>query len=659
MKERIEYLVNILNEANVEYYINDNPTLTDNEYDSLMDELIKLESEYPTLILPNSPTQNVGTEVISEFQKVRHKIPMFSLADVFNLDEVRAFDKRVTKEVGNCNYVCELKIDGLAVSITYEDGKFIKGATRGDGVVGEDITHNVKTIECLPKKLNDSVDCEVRGEIYMSKDVFGTLNEKRQRESLPLFQNPRNAAAGSIRQLDSKIAKERKLKTFLYHLPNSECKTHYESIEYIKSLGLPTNPNIKLCKDIKEVEDYIAYWTQERPNLPYEIDGIVIKVNELELQQKLGSTAKYPRWAVAYKFPAEEVITRLNDIIFTVGRTGQITPNAVLEPVKLAGSTIRRATLHNAEYVLSKDLKIGDYVSIRKAGDVIPEVIAPVLSRRTSDVKDFKMIDNCPICNATLVKSASQIDSICPNNMCPARKIEGLIHFVSRNAMNIDGLGERIIEDFYNLKLIESIPDIYRLESKKKELIELEGFGNKSIENLLNSIESSKKNSLERLIFGLGISGIGAKNAKILAKKYLTIDDLKNASEDELKSIRDIGNVLAHNIVTYFEADESLALIEDLKSLNVNMNYIAEDQNINPLIEGKKIVITGTFSFIKRDELKKYIENNGGISIDSVSKNTDMVFVGKDAGSKLDKALSLGVTTLDEDQVKEIMNLGS
>src|SRR5574344_1142202 len=449
IKDRIKYLVDFLNEANVEYYVNDNPTLTDNEFDSLMDELIKLENNYPEYKLTNSPTSKVGSSVISEFKKVTHPTPMFSLADVFNIDEVREFDERIRKEIDNPEYVCELKMDGLAVSLLYENGEFVRASTRGDGVIGEDITLNVKTIKKLPLTLKKKIDLEVRGEIYMDIDVFNKLNEERKLNNLPLFQNPRNAAAGSIRQLDSSITKSRNLSILLYHLPNTTLSTQFDTLNLLKECGLPINQNNKLCHNINEIIDFIEYWKDHRADLAYPIDGIVIKLNDIKKQRILGSTAKYPRWAVAYKFPAEEVITRLDDIICTVGRTGQITPNAVLEPVKVAGSTIRRATLHNKEFIKERDLRIGDYVIIRKAGDVIPEVVSPVIGRRNKDVTTYEMIKKCPICGANLIESTTKIDMLCPNIHCPARNVNALIHYISKEAMDIIGLGENTMEDFY------------------------------------------------------------------------------------------------------------------------------------------------------------------------------------------------------------------
>lgn len=648
VESRMAYLIDVLNKANVEYYVNDNPTLSDNEYDSLMDELIKLEEKYPQLKQSNSPTTKVGNEVIAAFNKVTHPTPMFSLADVFNEDEVRDFDAKVCKEVSNPEYVCELKMDGLAVSLIYKDGKFVSAATRGNGVIGEDITHNVRTIKKLPLTLHKKVDLEVRGEIYMNKKVFNELNEKRKQENLNLFQNPRNAAAGSIRQLDSSITKERQLDIVLYHLPNTTLKKHSETIELLKECGLPTNPNNKICKNIDEIMDYIHYWTKHRPELPYEIDGIVIKVNDLAMQKTLGYTVKYPKWAVAYKFPAETVITRLDDIVCTVGRTGQITPNAVLEPIKVAGSTIRRATLHNYQYISDKDLRIGDYVYLHKAGDVIPEVVGPVKERRVNELEPYVMIDKCPICGAKLEESASKIDLYCPNEHCSARKVNSLIHFISRGCMNIDGLGESIVEDFYNMGIIKDITDIYKLKDKKEELIELEGFGSKSVSNLLISIENSKNNSLENLLNGLGINGIGAKTAKILAKKYETMDNLMNASSEELEQIKDIGSTLSNNISNYFDNPKNRILIHELKDIGINMEYKGEKIIQDEAFTNKKFVLTGTISFLSRDELKKIIEDRGGEVSGSVSKKTDVVIAGESPGSKYDKAKALNIPIWDE-----------
>ena len=522
-KERMNYLIKILSGASYDYYVLDDPKITDQEYDAAYRELENIEKLHPDWIVDTSPTRKVGGEVIDEFKKVEHTIPMLSLGDVFNEDEIIEFLQRIENSGVHSNYVCELKIDGLSVSLQYEKGILVRGATRGNGVIGEDITHNVKTIKSIPLKLKQPLDIEVRGEIYMSKATLEKINKERISKGEKPLQNPRNAAAGSIRQLDSKIAAQRNLDAFLYHLPNPEdfgIKTHHEALEFMKSLGFKINPNNRIVKNISEVMAYIHEKGEIRKELPYDIDGVVIKVDNLKDQQTLGFTARTPRWAIAYKFPAEEVLTKLNDILFTVGRTGKITPNAILDPVQLMGSTISRATLHNEDYVLKKGLMILDTVSIRKAGDVIPEVVEAKTERRTGKEISFKMINNCPICETRLIKKEGEVDYYCPNPNCPARHIESFIHFVSRPAMNIDGLGDRLMEDLYNFKFISTIPDIYRLSSKKDDLTKLEGYGEKSVTNLLNAIENSKSNSLELLIFGLGIKNVGKEKAKILAKTY-------------------------------------------------------------------------------------------------------------------------------------------
>lgn len=654
IEKRYNELIEIINKLNYEYYTLDKPSVSDQEYDRYIQELTKIELENPNIVRSDSPSVRVGGKVLDEFTKVNHEIPMLSLGNVFNEDELIKFDERIKKEVSNPSYVCELKIDGLSVSLKYENGRFVRGATRGDGTIGEDITHNVKTIKSIPLKLNEDIDIEIRGEIFMSKDVFNKLNEEREKNNEELFQNPRNAAAGSIRQLDSKIAAKRNLDAFLYHLPNAleyGINTHYNALEYIKKLGLKINPNIKRVKNINEVIDYISYWTEKREELPYEIDGIVIKLDNLNDQQKLGFTAKYPKWATAYKFPALEVLTKLTDIIFTVGRTGQVTPNAVLEPVRVAGSTIRRATLHNEDYVIGKGLKIGDIVSIRKAGDVIPEVVEPIIDRRTGEEKDFIMIHNCPICNSKLVKKEDQADYFCLNKECPARHIEGLIHFVSRDAMNIDGLGERIIEDFYNMGYIRNFTDIYKLSDKKEELMELEGFGEKSVNNLLVAIEDSKNNSLEKLLFALGIRQVGSKTAKLLAQKFNSLDNLMSASYDTLNDIKDIGGIIAQNIIDYFKNDGNVKIISELKEIGVNTKYLGKTDivNTNDNVFGKTFVLTGTLEKYTRDELKEILENLGGKVTGSVSKKTDVIIVGKDPGSKYDKAKELNIEIWNEE----------
>lgn len=650
MKERMEELAQILNEANHNYHVLDKPTITDQEYDKYLRELIELENMYPEYKDINSPTSKVGGEVIESFNKVRHEVPMLSLSNVFNEDEIRRFDERVKKEVENPKYVCELKIDGLSMSLLYKNGELLRGATRGDGVIGEDITNNVKTIKSIPLKLKDNIDIEIRGEIYMSKKTFDRINEEKKKNNEELFANPRNAAAGSVRQLDSKISAKRGLECFLYHLPNAErfdIKTHYNALEYIKSLGFIVNSNIKLVNNIEELMDYVNYWTINRNNLPYEIDGIVIKVDSLSDQKTLGYTTKYPKWATAYKFPATLVLTKLKDIKFTVGRTGQVTPNAILEPVLLMGSTISKTTLHNEDYVKELGLKIGDIVAIKKAGDVIPEVVNVELSRRTGNEIPFKMITNCPICGSKLERKEEQSAYYCTNNNCDAKTIEKLIHFTERNAMNINGFGDSIVEDFYNMGYLKNIDDFYNLKNNKKELMELEGFGEKSINNLLDEIEISKNNSLERLLFGLGIRHVGFKTAKILAKKYKTMDNLMLASYEELVDIKDVGEVIALSIKEYFKDNEEL--ISKLKNHGLNFNYIETNARDNTLISGKKFVLTGTLSSITRDEAKERIEELNGEVTESVSSKTDVVVVGENPGSKYDKALKLNIEIWNEE----------
>lgn len=657
MKERIDELNEILNKAAYEYYTLDNPSITDQEYDKYLKELETLEEKYPEYKRPDSITQRVGGQVISKFEKVRHEIPMLSLPDVFNIDEIESFYNKIKDAGISPHFVCEQKIDGLSVSLVYKEGVLVRAATRGDGTTGENITHNVKTIKNVPLVLSEKIDIEVRGEIFMHKDTLKALNEEREKEGKPLLQNCRNAAAGSIRQLDSSVAAKRNLDVFIYHLPNPEdynLKTHYEALEFMTKLGFRVNTKWnKLVFTIEEIKEYIDGLAKERESLSYDIDGVVIKVNELDAQKNLGYTAKYPRWAIAYKFPNDEVYTKLKDIIFTVGRTGQITPNAVLDPVIVMGSTISRATLHNEDNVVSLGLKIGDIVAIHKAGDVIPEVIRALPERRTGNEKDFVMIKTCPICGSTLVKKGDTVDYFCVNDDCPKRNIELLIHFASKNAMNIDGLGDRIIEDLYNMKYVLNIDDFYHLEKYKDDLKLLEGYGEKSVENLLNSIENSKHNSLERLLFGLGISNVGSKTAKILAKRFGNIDDLIEADIDTLTNIKDIGSIIASSIIDYFS--KNLALIKKLKELNINMEYLGEKEIFNENITNKKFVITGTIEGIPRDEIKLFIENNGGSVTGSVSKNTDAVIVGTDPGSKYDKALALNIKIINEEEIKQIM----
>lgn len=656
IKKRVEELTNILNDANYKYYVLDEPTITDQEYDKYLRELEELEQKYKEFARDDSPTKRVGGEVLDSFKKVTHKIPMMSLSDVFSESEVVNFDERIKKEGIRPQYVCELKIDGLSVSLLYEHGKLVRAATRGDGVVGEDITHNVKTIKSVPLTLNEDIDIEVRGEIYMSKKSLEKVNLERIKNGEKPLQNARNGAAGSIRQLDSKVAAKRGLDVWIYHLPNPldyGIHTHYEALEFMKKLGFKTNPNNRLVNNINEVLEFISEKNAERKRLPYDIDGIVIKVNNIDQQQELGFTAKYPKWATAYKFPAEEVLTRLNDIIFTVGRTGQITPNAVLDPVIVMGSTIARATLHNENYIKEKDLRIGDIVSIRKAGDVIPEVVEVKKERRTGNEKNFEMIHNCPICGTTLVKKEGQVDYFCLNEHCPTRKIECLIHFAERDAMNIDGLGEKIMEDFFNFSFIRTIPDIYLLQTHREDLTRLEGYGEKSVTKLLEAIEKSKSNSLEKLLFGLGIPHVGSKTAKIIASHYHNIDNIIKATLEDLSSINDIGEIIAKSIVDYFQKEDNKIIIERLKQYGINMNYLGQKIIKDETFYGKTFVLTGTMTEYKRDEAKNLIENYGGKTSSSVSKKTDVVIAGAEPGSKYDKAVELGITIWSEEDFKK------
>lgn len=648
IEKRIQELVTILNKANYEYHTLDQPTITDQEYDKYLRELIELEEQYPDFIMADSPTQRVGGEVIDEFNKVIHGVPMLSLSNVFNEDEIILFDERIKKVVASPDYVCELKIDGLSVSLLYEAGKLVRAATRGDGLVGEDITHNVKTIKNIPLTLTEKVDIEVRGEIYMSKKAFTRLNEERIAAGEVPFANPRNAAAGSVRQLDSKIAAKRNLSAFLYHLPNASeygIHTHYEALEYMRKLGFTTNPNIELVKNIEQLLEYVTNWTAKRDSLPYEIDGIVIKLNDLHDQEKIGYTIKYPKWATAYKFPATLVLTKLKEIKFTVGRTGQVTPNAMLEPVILMGSTISKTTLHNEEYVISRDIRIGDTVAIKKAGDVIPEVVKVISERRDGSEIPFKMTHTCPICHSDLVKQEAAY--YCVNPYCDAKRIEGLIHYASRDTLNIDGFGDNIVEDFYNMGYLKHVSDFYQLKNHKKELMQLEGFGKKSIENLLQAIEDSKQNPLDKLLFALGIRYVGKKTARILAREFGHIDALAKASYEDLVAIRDIGEVIAKSVSDYFQDSEHLMEIARLKEAGVNMSYQVEYE-LNDEFQDKTFVLTGSLQTITREVAKEKIENMGGTVTGSVSKKTDVVIVGEKPGSKYRKALELGIVIWTE-----------
>lgn len=660
IENRIDELINILNEANYNYYILDNPTITDQEFDKYLRELQELEMEYPNLKREDSPTLRVGGTVIDSFDKVTHSIPMLSIGDVFNEEEIISFDERIKKEGYTPKYVCELKIDGLSVSLHYEKGKLIKAATRGNGTVGDDITSNVKTIKTIPLTLKKNIDIEVRGEIYMSKETLKKINEQREKENLPLLQNCRNAASGSIKLLDSKEVAKRNLECWIYHLPNPEdygLKTHTEALEFMKELGFRTNPNNELVNDVTGILHFIENKANIRKDLPYDIDGVVVKVNDIDMQRKLGYTSKYPKWCIAYKFPAEIAYTKLIDIIFTVGRTGQITPNAVLEPVIVAGTTIRRATLHNEDNIVNKDIRVKDTVAIYKAGDVIPAVSYSLKERRTGEEKPFTMIESCPICGTKIVRKEEEADYFCPNLECPARRVEKLIHFSSREAMNIEGLGDRVLEDLYNYGYVSNIPDIYELEHHKKELLELEGYGLKKVDNLFKSIQNSKNNSLERLLFGLGIKQVGSKMAKVLARKYKSLDTLSKVSYEELVEIPDVGGIIAKSITEYFIDEENQKMLSKLKELGLNMTYIDDGKyKEQEEFTGKTFVLTGTLNSITRDKASEIIENKGGKVTSSVTKKTSVVIVGDNPGSKYDKAVNLNIEIWNEEQFLELIN---
>jgi DNA ligase (NAD+) len=652
--KRIEELRELLNKYNYEYYVLDRPSVPDAEYDRLMQELIALEEQYPDLKTKDSPSQRVGGQALDTFQKVEHRTPMLSLANAFNEGDLRDFDRRVRQEVGDdVAYVCELKIDGLAVSVRYEDGYFVQGATRGDGVTGEDITENLKTIRSLPLRLNEPVTLEARGEAYMPKASFERLNEQRRNRGEELFANPRNAAAGSLRQLDPKIAASRHLDLFVYSLANAEelgIDSHSAALDYLQQLGFKTNPERRRCANIDEVIQFVNEWHEKRSHLPYEIDGIVVKVDSFEQQEQLGATAKSPRWAVAYKFPAEEVVTKLIGIELSVGRTGVVTPTAILEPVRVAGTTVQRATLHNEDFIRQKDIRIGDSVIIKKAGDIIPEVVNVVPDRRTGEEVPFVMPTHCPECASELVRLDGEVALRCINPKCPAQIREGLIHFVSRQAMNIEGLGEKVISQLFREGLIHDVADIYRLT--KEQLIPLERMGEKSATNLLNAIEASKQNSLERLLFGLGIRHVGAKAAKVLAEHFETMDRLQTATKEELMAIHEIGEKMADSIVTYFAKPEVKELLNELRDYGVNMEYkgpkTPKPGDVHSYFAGKTVVLTGKLESLSRNEAKEKIEQLGGKVTGSVSKNTDLVIAGADAGSKLAKAQQLNIEIWDE-----------
>ena len=655
--QRVAELQKFLHQYNYEYHVLDNPSVPDAEYDQLLHELIYLEEQFPTLKTADSPSQRVGGAVLEMFHKVQHRTPMLSLGNAFNEEDLLDFDRKIRQAVGeNFSYVCELKIDGLAVSLLYEQGLFVRGATRGDGTTGEDITENLKTVKSIPLRIQKPLTLEVRGEVYMPKQSFLNLNKARAERDEEPFANPRNAAAGSLRQLDTKVAASRNLDVFLYaiaDLGETGVQKQSEGLDLLDELGFKTNKERKSCATIQDVLTYIQEWTEKRPNLPYDIDGIVIKVDSLQQQEELGMTAKSPRWAIAYKFPAEEVVTKLLDIELSVGRTGVITPTAILEPVFVAGTTVSRASLHNEDLIREKDIRIGDYVVVKKAGDIIPEVVNVLIDRRTDEQQHFQMPTHCPECGSELVRLDGEVALRCINPKCHAQIREGLIHFVSRNAMNIDGCGEKVITQLFRENLIVDVADLYKLT--KEQLLGLERMGEKSVTNLLNAIEASKDNSLERLLFGLGIRHVGAKAAKTLAQHFETMDALAQATIEELTNINEIGEKMAESLVMYFKQPDVTALLEELRNQGVNMTYkgpkVVSVENSDSFFAGKTVVLTGKLEILSRNEAKEKLESLGAKVAGSVSKKTHLVIAGADAGSKLTKAQELGIEVWDEEKL--------
>ncbi len=657
-KDRVKELTELLEKYNYEYYVLDNPSVSDAEYDRLMQELIAIEKEHPELLSPLSPSQRVGGQVQEEFKKVTHQRMMLSLANAFNEDDLYDFDRKVRDVIGGdkVTYMAEMKIDGLGMSLVYNKN-LIYAATRGDGTVGEDVTSNVITIKSIPSHIEVEGDLEIRGEVFMPKKSLNKLNEERAKTGEPLFANARNAAAGSIRQLDSAIAASRGLDAFWYYFVNARdfgIRYHSESLDFADKLGFKTNKERRLCHGIDEVIEYIKEYTIKRPDLPYDIDGVVIKVDDMNLYDKLGYTAKTPRWAIAYKFPPEEVVTKLTDIIFTVGRTGKITPNAVLEPVRVAGSTVQRATLHNEDFILEKGLMVGDYVVLRKAGDVIPEVVRPVKERRNGTQVPFEMITNCPECGLPLIKKDAM--HFCANPLCPAKQIEAIIHFASKDAMDIEGMGEKVVEQFFNQGFFTNIAEIYKLMDHRDDVIALDGWQSKSIDNLIDAIDKSKSNSVEKLLFGLGIKEVGAKMAKTLSRIFGSLDELAKASEEDLLEIPDVGPVVAKSIVMWFNDEHNKELIEQLRQEGLNFKFLGSTSKAaNSYFSGKTVVLTGTLDSMGRKEATDILENLGAKVTGSVSKATDAVIAGHDAGSKLDKAQALGITVLSETEFLELI----
>lgn len=654
IKSRVNELHDLLNQYGYEYYVQDNPSVPDSEYDKLLRELIDIEEAHPEFKSPDSPTVRVGGEVQSSFEKVNHDTPMLSLGNAFNEQELRRFDQRIREQVGSVEYMCELKIDGLAVSLKYVEGRFVQGLTRGDGTTGEDITENLRTIHAIPLKINEPLSFEVRGEAYMPRSSFIRLNEEKEKNEEQPFANPRNAAAGSLRQLDPKLAAKRKLSVFLYSVndfTDFDATTQSGALDELDRLGFKTNHERMRVGDIEGVLEYIGKWTKQREQLSYDIDGIVIKVNDIEQQDEMGYTQKSPRWAIAYKFPAEEVVTTLQDIELSIGRTGVVTPTAILDPVRVAGTTVSRASLHNEDLIHERDIRIGDSVVVKKAGDIIPEVVKSITERRPEGTLPYSMPTHCPSCDHELVRIEGEVALRCINPKCQAQLVEGLIHFVSRQAMNIDGLGTKIIQQLYHHNVINDVADIFYLT--EDDLLPLERMGSKKVENLLKAIEDAKANSLEHLLFGLGIRHLGVKASQVLAEKYETMDRLLEVTEEELISIHDIGDKLAQSVVTYLENEDIKALIEKLKYKNVNMVYNGiktSDIEGHPDFKNKTIVLTGKLQQLTRKEASAWLELQGAKVTSSVTKKTDLVIAGEDAGSKLTKAEKFGTEIWTEEQ---------
>ena len=656
IKEEIFKLVALLNKYSYDYYVEDNPQISDTEYDTLYKQLEKLEQEYPEFILDNSPTQRVGDRVLDEFEKVIHKVPMLSLSNTFSIEDLRDFDSRISKlsSDDSIEYICELKIDGLAISINYENGKLVSAATRGDGTIGENVTENIKTIFSIPKTLKTKKSFEVRGEVYLPKKSFELLNKEREENNEVLFANPRNAAAGSLRQLDSKITAKRRLSAFIYSVVGDEnINSQKMALTVAADLGLPVNPNFKLCKTIDEVVDYIMYWEEHKQDLPYEIDGIVIKVNSYSLQEEIGSTQKSPRWATAYKFPEEELATKLLDIELSVGRTGIITPVAVLNPINISGSTVSKASLHNKDIIDELDIHIGDMVVVKKAGEIIPKVVRVVEELRLANSEKYVMPNICPSCKSKTFTKEGDPFTRCLNLDCPEQNIRKIIHFASREALNIEGLGDKVVATLYEKGIIKHTIDLFSLDRNK--LVELERMGDKSVDNLLNAIENSKQSSLDKVIFALGILNVGKKAGKILAEYYKNLTNFSKATVDELLELPDIGLITAESIVDYLSNDNNLRFINELIEIGMNPQYEIQNKNTDNIFSGKTIVLTGKLVELTRNEAKEYLERFGAKVTGSVTSKTDYVIAGEKAGSKLAKAEQLGIQVLSEDEFIDIM----